>query len=95
MASYLVAYDLIKEKEHDYERLWDELKSLKAQKTQFSLWLVPSLKTAQGLHDLLKQYMHEKDRLWVCEMMKDRYTYSQAISGTNKWIENNPPRKCA
>lgn len=94
MASYLVAYDLVKEKEHDYQKLWDELARIGAHRTQFSLWLVSATLGARELHDALKSYMHEQDRLWVAEFSKNRHWFSNAMSGTNKWIQAHPPRQC-
>jgi hypothetical protein len=95
MASYLIAYDLIKRTEHDYEELWAELRRLKAHKTQLSLWLLSSSSSAKVVHDQLKKYMHEEYRLWVAEFQKGRHMYSNAIGGTNDWISNNPPRECS
>lgn len=93
MPPYVVAYDLVKEKDgHDYQPLWDELKRLKGQKTQYSVWLVAASNTAREVHDHIKQFIDSNDRLWVTELTKNHY-FSNAMAGTNKWIENNPPQR--
>lgn len=91
MASYLVGYDLLKDRsDHDYRPLGEELHRLGAHKTQLSLWLVPISKTAKELHDHLQAFVDINDRLWVTEVVKNKF-YSNAISGTNDWMKENPP----
>ena len=91
MTSFLLAYDLVNESgSHDYQPLWDELKKWGGQKTQYSLWLVADNSTAKAVHDHFKGFLDKDDRLWVAELVRNNY-YSNAISGTNKWIAENPP----
>lgn len=90
---YLLAYDLVNEPKgtFDYQPLWDELKRLGAFRTQYSLWLVNSNNTAQQLVEHFKKFIDKDDRLWVTSVRKNEHWYINAIGGTNKWLENNPP----
>jgi len=91
MTTFTVSYDLIKRK--DYQTLWDELARLGAFRTQASYWLVNvNLPTAKQLHDHLKQYVDQDDRLWVSELTTN-YWYSNALAGTNDWLKRNPPAR--
>jgi CRISPR/Cas system-associated endoribonuclease Cas2 len=76
----------------DYQPLWNEFKRLGGFKTQYSVWLVAVNNTAEELHDHLKKFVDENDRLLVLELVKNHH-YSNAIGGTNKWIEGNPPAR--
>lgn len=90
MATYTVSYDLIKRK--DYETLWTELERLSAHRTQLSYWLVNVNNTAKELHDHLKAFVDADDSIWVSELTHNRY-YSNAKSGTNNWLQKNPPSR--
>lgn len=90
MTTYTVAYDLVKTK--DYQSLWDELARLHAHRTQDSYWLVNVSNTARELHDHLKNFLDEDDRLWVSELTLNHH-FSNALKGTNDWIKNNPPAR--
>ena len=93
MTSYVVAYDLRNESgSQDYEPLWAELKRLGGHKTQLSLWLVAVENTAKELHDHMKQFVDNDDRIWVAELTKSHW-FSNAIGGTNEWIKENPPSR--
>jgi len=88
MAVYLVAYDLIKRK--DYPKLLEELERLKAHKTQYSLWLINLNNTAKEVVEHFQQFVDSDDRIWVSKLTSSHY-YVNAIGGTNKWLEANPP----
>jgi hypothetical protein len=90
MTTYTVSYDLIKRK--DYPTLWAELARLGAHRTQASYWLVSVNKTAAELHDHLKSFVDEDDRVWVSELTKNHH-YSNAMPGTTNWIKSNPPAR--
>ena len=90
MTTYTVTYDLIRRK--DYPKLWDEMKRLKAHRTCESYWLVAVTNTAKELHDHLKAFVDSDDRVWVAELTK-KHHFSNAIGGTNKWLESNPPAR--
>ena len=91
MPPFTTAYDLRNETgSHDYEPLWKELRRLGGHRTQYSLWLVNVNNTAQQLHDHLKAYVDNDDRIWVSELTKN-HQYSNAISGTNDWLKSNSP----
>jgi len=93
MAIYLVAYDLVKESKgtFDYQPLWDELERLGAHRTQYSLWLLNVKNTAKEVLEHFTKFVDKDDRLWVVSVRKAEHWYKNAIGGTNKWLENNPP----
>ena len=90
MTTYLIAYDLIKEKEgtHDYEPLWAELKRLNCLKTEYSLWLGNLSGTAAEVDTHFKQYMDADDLIWVTKLRKGEYDY-RAKNGTTEWLKKN------
>lgn len=90
MTSFTLSYDLIKNK--DYKLLIDELKRLGAHRSQESFWLMAYNGTAKGLHDHLRNFMDGDDKLWVSELTRNHH-YTQANSGTNAWIAQNPPAR--
>ncbi|KCZ64333.1 CRISPR-associated endoribonuclease Cas2 [Hyphomonas atlantica] len=93
MAIYLIAYDLRNETgSHDYQPLWDRLEELDCHKTQYSVWLGNFSNSAKEVHDHLKTYMDDDDRLMVSEFTKYHW-YSNAIGGTNEWLKKNPPQR--
>ncbi|MEG6507742.1 CRISPR-associated protein Cas2 [Methyloligella sp. 2.7D] len=93
MTSYLLSYDLMNETgSADYEPLFEELKRWDAQRTQYSVWLLADNSTAKEVHDHFKRHLDSDDRLWVTEIVKNKY-YSNAISGTNAWLAENPPTR--
>jgi len=93
MASYLVAYDLLKDRSaHDYRPLGAELRRLGGHKTQLSLWLVAFSNSARELHDHLQGFVDGEDRLWVTEIVRNKY-YTNAMPGTNDWLKQNPPAR--
>lgn len=92
MASYLTAYDLLKERGvFDYEPLWNELRRLGGHRTQLSLWLVNVPWTARELHHHLKYFIDGDDRLMVTELASNR-DFSNAMSGTNAWLAEHTTR---
>lgn len=93
MAVYLISYDLVAENRNAdaYKPLWDELRRLGAQKIQFSLWLVKLDNTPADVLSHFEQYVDGDDRIWVCEMFKDRYAYNRAFTGTRDWLNRNLP----
>lgn len=94
MSVYSIAYDLVKEKknpQHDYQVLWDELKRLEAHRTQYSMWLANLTNTPQEIADHFKQFMDANDRIWVIRLFRGEYTFTNAMPGTNAWLEANPP----
>ncbi|WJD61546.1 CRISPR-associated endonuclease Cas2 [Pseudomonas kurunegalensis] len=90
MTTYTVTYDLIKSK--DYQTLLDELKRLGGHRTQESFWLIAVNNTAKELHDHLKNFIDGDDRIWVSELTRNHY-YSNALGGTNAWLEKNRPSR--
>ena len=93
MAVYVVTYDLRNESgTQDYEVLWQELKRLDAHRALDSVWLVNINGTAKQVHDHIKRFVDNDDRLWVSELTKNHW-YSNVRGGTNKWITGNPPSR--
>jgi len=93
MTSYIIAYDLLNESgTQDYEPLWEELRRLGSHRTQDSVWLTAVNGTAKELHDHLKSFLDDDDRLWVNELVKNKY-FSNARAGTNDWLRDNPPSR--
>jgi hypothetical protein len=93
MTDFLLSYDLRNESgSHDYQVLWDELKRVRAHRTQDSLWLVNFNNTAREVHEHIKGFVDGNDRLWISELTKNHW-YSNARGGTNEWLEVNPPSR--
>lgn len=93
MTVFVVAYDLRNESGSTaYHPLWDALKESGAFRTQDSLWLVNFDRTAREVHDYLKGFMDDDDRLWVSELTK-KHWFSNAKAGTNTWLKENPPAR--
>lgn len=93
MAVYLIAYDLVNEKKKsfDYEPLWGELKRLGCHRTQYSLWLGSFDNKPTEIRKHFQKFMDSDDRILVTRLRKGEYDYANAIVGTNKWLESNPP----
>lgn len=93
MAIYILSYDLINEKgsKVDYQKLYDELERLKAHRVQDSIWLVNLDNTAKEVLEHVKGFIDSNDKLWVSSIRKGEHWYTNANSGTNKWLEENPP----
>ena len=90
MHAFLVTYDSVKEKGgHDYQPLWDEMKSLDGIRTQKSVWLLNTDKTAREVLQHLIQFTDKDDRILVVEISKGRYSFSKAFAGTNAWFKAN------
>lgn len=93
MPVYLVSYDLVKEKDgHDYAPLWDEMKRLGAHRTQYSAWLVNLNNTPKEVVEHFARFVDRDDRVMAVEMLRGRYTFTKANSGTNDWLKQNPAR---
>ncbi len=88
MALFVLNYDLVNESKgtHDYQPLWDELKRLKAQRTQYSTWLIDLNNSPREVVEHFKQFVDKDDRLMVVKLTKEHW-YTNAIGGTNAWLE--------
>jgi hypothetical protein len=92
MTVYLLTYDLIKEQSgHDYQPLWNELKSLGAHRTQYSAWLINLNNSAKEVVDHFLRFVDKDDRLWATRVRPGEHWYVNAIGGTNDWLAKNPP----
>lgn len=67
MALYVLTYD-VREKNHDYTKLYEPLESWKAAHLQNSVWLVDRSSTAAQLRDAMKTHMHSDDTIGVVEL---------------------------
>ncbi len=87
MSIYIVSYELKGDTSTSaYEPLWEALEALESHKIQRSVWLVSVNNTAKELHDHLKNYMDDNDRLWVSRVHSGEHWYSGAIKGTNDFF---------
>lgn len=92
MPVYLLTYDLMKEVgSADYKALRDALQRDGAHKTQLSAWLISSSLGAKALHNRFKPLLDDNDRLWVTRVRPHEHTFSNAIAGTKRWLEEHPP----
>lgn len=73
------------------ENAAEALQKAGAHRTQQSLWLVRSERSAKALVEEYKGYLDGDDRVWVTKVPKGAYWYSNAIGGTNNWIAKYPP----
>ena len=97
MAVFLFTYDLINEQSgFDYRPLWDELKRLKAHRTQYSAWLINLDNTAvevveQEVVEHFQKFVDSDDRLMATRLRNRGYHYVNAKAGTKDWLSKNPP----
>ena len=85
MRYFVVTYDLKKKDGDDYEDLIGQLEKMKSVHYQESCWFVEQNKTAQEVCDVLKQYMHEDDKLMVVEF-SERPVTTRRLKGTGDWL---------
>lgn len=94
MSVFLIAYDLVDEKKnanHDYQKLWDELRRFGAHRTQLSAWLITNSSSAKQLCEHFQSFVDANDRIWVTKVFAGEFWYVNAVSGTNDWLAKNPP----
>lgn len=91
MAIYVFSYDLVNEagSSVDYQKLYDELKRLNAHRVQESLWLINLSNTPKEVIEHFKGFTDSDDKLWVSTVRKNENWFTNAKSGTNKWLEEN------
>ena len=71
---YLLSYDLLKPGQ-DYEKLYDELASMDAQRVLQSQWVFRRFKTsATGLRDHYRQFIDGNDRLLIVAIDSDDWS---------------------
>jgi hypothetical protein len=66
VALFFISYDLMTPGK-DYQRLYDKLAALGAQRVLLSLWALRGNYSATGLRDALKAFIDSNDRLLVDE----------------------------
>ncbi len=67
---YLVSCDLLNE--GDYASLQSRLRTLDARQVLASQWALHSTHTAAGLKEILRQFLHDGDRIVVTEVGAER-----------------------
>lgn len=90
MTSYLLTYDLNKDK--NYQKLYDELERLGGHRTLLSVWLVSVNNTATELRKHLTQFIDDDDSMWVLEVTQNN-SYNNVRKGTNAWLQKHPPKR--
>ncbi|WPZ13629.1 CRISPR-associated endonuclease Cas2 [Nitratireductor rhodophyticola] len=90
MTSYLLTYDLNKEK--DYGKLFAELERLGGHRTLYSVWLVAVDNTARELREHLTDYIDDDDSMWILEITNNN-SYNNVRKGTNNWLKAHPPSR--
>lgn len=86
MATYIISYDLRKQK--DYQKLIDEIKKYtKWAKILESTWAVVTISSAEEIGKHLKNYMDQDDGLFIMKSGKEA-AWSQIIC-PDKWLIDN------
>ena len=94
MATYLIAYDLRNESgSQDYQPLYDALDARGCVRTQDSLWICSSSKSAKSVFNELSKFVDEDDLLLVAEMTIN-YFYRRALKGTGDFLKKYRPTRC-
>jgi hypothetical protein len=75
MALYLLSYD-VSQKDHDYQSLWDWLKSLGAIRILYSEWAVPweNNSSATEVTKVALRHVMSGDGILVCELYENAYS---------------------
>lgn len=58
---------------------------------QYSLWLLNLDNTPQQVIEHFKGFVDSNDRLWISTVRNGEHWFTNAMSDTNKWLEDNPP----
>jgi hypothetical protein len=88
MALFIVAYDLRKKGEFDYQKLWDEFDRLDSVKFQESdYFLSADNNTTTEVKDHFRQFVHEDDLLMAVRLDEsDKPKFTKALRGTTDWV---------
>jgi hypothetical protein len=87
MALFIVAYDLRKKNEFDYQKLWDEFDRLDSVKFQESDYFLAASNTTVEVRNHFKQFVHEDDLLVVTMLDEtDKPQFTRALKGTTDWV---------
>ncbi len=86
MATYIVSYDLRKEK--NYEKLYDAIKSYWTYaKILESLWAIKSNQTKSEIRNYLSSFMDNDDWLFVLKSGKE-WAWKN-VNCSNEWLKTN------
>ena len=90
MALFLVAYDLRKKGEFDYQKLWDEFDRLDSVKFQESDYFLAASNTADEVKNHFKRFVHTDDLLMVAQLNERvKPEFTKALKGSTAWIDNH------
>jgi len=86
--SYLISYDLIKDK--DYEKIFEGIKKISNGYIRVleSVWIIGHSGSASDVRDSLKAYMDSDDKLLVLKLTGDGAWRNLGDSNTN-WLKEN------
>lgn len=85
MASYLISYDLIKNK--DYPKLHEAIKKLgNYQRILESTWVVASTSTSADIRDYCKSFMDSDDKLFVAKL-NGEMAWRKLPSNISNWLK--------
>ena len=85
MALYLISYDLLNHAEFgEYESLIAEIKRLDGVKALYSEWAIRRVETSVTLRDHLRKFVHNTDRILVCEISETNWASSELLCDLNK-----------
>ena len=86
MTVYLVTVESsVKADKFDYNPFFQELANSGAHRAMVDCWFVESPSSSRSLHDHLKTFILEQDRLIVSKMTQNTF-FSQVGAGTNTWL---------
>lgn len=86
MASFIVSYDLIKNK--DYPELFEAIKRYNCLHVLESVWIVNSSSSSKAIRDNLKTCMDSNDKLFVAELT-GQSAWRNLSKEDSDWIKNN------
>lgn len=91
---FLVSFDLLdgQGREDGYRPLMEEMRRVGAFRCQRFMWLVSAEGAAGQIAGHFKRFVAETDRILTTELRADSVAYINAVGGTTKWLEANPPR---
>lgn len=94
MPIFIVSYDIPEENRDEYKELWDELKRLKSQKVQKSVYLVPvkDEMSQDELYNAIWEKLGIGDSLLVAKITT-RPRIKRGISGTKDWLDRHFAQK--
>lgn len=88
MTTYIVSYDLIKEK--DYPKLIEELEKYESCKPLLSVWVIVTEQSAVEIRDHLKNFIDENDKLLVVQVTSPGVgAWRKLGSSISEWLKKH------